>query len=62
VTFVEAARHPEFWRHLATLTALSIAWLLPAMYLAFVFHRMRARQAALDRIAAETRGQFRRVK
>jgi hypothetical protein len=61
-SFLDAARHPEFWRYFALLLVGSVVVLGPAIYLAVVFERARRREAALDRIAAETRGQFRRVK
>lgn len=62
MNFLQAAQMPEFWQRCAWLLLLSGLWLVTAVYVGFVFERMRRRQATLDRIAMETRAQMRRVK
>lgn len=62
MTFLDAVRLPEFWTRFAWLLMLSGVWLGTAVFVGAVFERLRRRQNALDRIAAEARAHIRRVK
>jgi hypothetical protein len=60
MTFLEAARQPEFWRYVWTVGAACAVCLVTAVCCGVVLSRAHRRAAALDRIAAEARGQYRR--